>query len=227
MTTPKLLLLDLDDTLCDYAGARHVRLRLAFELAFAQSGVSPVKVDELIAESIAIQPHGTDHFADLLQRYGVRNAGSVAAARDWYQANRFHGLRLFPGVLELLDRWRSAQPAHRIGLITNGPGDVQRAKIDLLALPAHVDFAIVSGEFGMAKPDPAIFQEALRLGDADALEAVMVGDSPEFDMAGARTLRIPAIWINRDGSSWPGPGPRPERVARSLLEVESLLASGT
>jgi putative hydrolase of the HAD superfamily len=226
MTKTSLLLLDLDDTLCDYAGARHHRLRHAFGMAFAEIGATDAMLEALIAESIAIQPHGADHFGELLRRYGVHDGRAIAVARDWYQSNRFHGLSLFAGAVEMLDRWRAADSARRIGLITNGPAEVQRAKIELLALSAHVDFALVSGEFGVAKPDPAIFQEALRLGGADAGEAVMAGDSPEFDIAGARSLQIPAIWINRGEIDWPGPGSRPDYQARSLLEIETLLAAG-
>ena len=47
-----------------------------------------------------------------------------------------------------------------IGLVTNGPADVQRAKIDLLELWPHIDFAVISGEIGIEKPDAGIFAEA-------------------------------------------------------------------
>ena len=46
-------------------------------------------------------------------------------------------------------------------MITNGPADVQSAKIDLLGLRPYFDFCLISGEFGFWKPDRQIFLEAL------------------------------------------------------------------
>src|SRR5438067_1416494 len=94
LPAPALVLFDLDDTLCDYAGARAGRLRIAFADALAglPGGGKDVDLDRLIAESVAIHPHGSDHFGSLLARYGVTDAAVAEAARRWYHANRFLGL---------------------------------------------------------------------------------------------------------------------------------------
>lgn len=217
----KLLLLDLDDTLCDYTGARALRLRNAFQRALSDSRQNVEDLEAMIAESIRIQPHGSDHFGALLRRYGVDDV-AAARSREWYQTNRFHGLNLFAGARELLRDSRSADPNRKIGLITNGPADVQRAKIELLELAADVDFALISGEFGAAKPDPSIFREAMRLGGATEAETLMVGDSPEFDITGAHAVGIPAVWVNRGNRPWPLPGPRPEYEIRTIEALTSL-----
>jgi putative hydrolase of the HAD superfamily len=222
---PALVLFDLDDTLCDYAGARAGRLRTAFGTALAHvPGGAAVDLDRVIAESVAIHPHGSDHFGELLARYGVVDPAVARAARTWYHANRFLGLTLFADAVEILKAIRNAVPGRRIGLITNGPAEVQRDKIALLDLAAYVDFALISGEFGIAKPDPAIFREGVRLGDATTVETIFIGDSPEFDIAGARAAGIDAVWMNRLGLSWPAAPPPPAEV-RSLEEVRVLLGA--
>ncbi|HEY7031151.1 MAG TPA: HAD family hydrolase [Thermomicrobiales bacterium] len=222
---PSLVLFDLDDTLCDYAGARAIRLRTAFGLALVDAPAgTEVDWDRLIAESVAIHPHGSDHFAELLAGYGVADEAAIRAARSWYHTNRFLGLALFADAAEILRSIRAALPGRRIGLITNGPAEVQRDKIALLDLAPHLDFALISGEFGIAKPDPAIFHEALRRGGATAAETVFVGDSPEFDIAGARAAGIHAIWMNRSGIPWPA-APPPPAEARSLAEIQLLLSA--
>jgi HAD superfamily hydrolase (TIGR01549 family) len=222
---PELILFDLDDTLCDYAAARACRLRIAFRTALAHApGGAEIDLDRMIAESIALHPHGSDHFAELLTRYGLTDAAAIQAAREWYHANRFHGLSLFEDAVATLQSVRAALPGRRIGLITNGPADVQRDKIALLDLARHVDFAIISGEFGVAKPDPAIFEEGLRRGRATRNAALYIGDSPEYDVAGARAAGIRVIWMNRAGLPWPGSPPPPEGV-RSLAEVRALLGA--
>ena len=91
----------------------------------------------------------------------------------------------------MLAQVRALPGVRGVGLVTNGPADVQRDKIDLLGLWPEIDFAVISGEVGVEKPDPAIFREALRAGNATAADAIYIGDSPEFDMDGARERRHP------------------------------------
>jgi putative hydrolase of the HAD superfamily len=65
-------------------------------------------------------------------------------------------------------------------------------------LEAHVDGAVSSAEAGAAKPDPAIFELALRLAGVAASEALHVGDTAEEDVAGARAAGIRAVLLRRD-----------------------------
>jgi putative hydrolase of the HAD superfamily len=108
-------------------------------------------------------------------------------------------------------------------LITNGPADVQREKLDLLGLRAHVDFALISGELGIAKPEPEIFREGLRLAGVRAEQALFVGDSPEFDIAGARASGIRSVWVNRTGRAWNHPDPPPDHEVADLASLRPLL----
>jgi putative hydrolase of the HAD superfamily len=101
---------------------------------------------------------------------------------------------------------------------------VQTAKIELLGLQPYFDFVLVSGVFGFWKPDRQIFEEALLLGAAAAPEAVMIGDSPEHDMAGAEATGIPTIWIDHGVRFWPEELPPPTYVASDLETVRALLA---
>jgi FMN phosphatase YigB (HAD superfamily) len=228
---PKAVLFDLDDTLCDYAAAREERLRIAFTHS-AQRGArgrEGIDLDRMIATSIQLHPHGADHFGELFARFGIDDPAEASAAADWYRTHRFHGLKLFPGVDEVfrvvregLSR-RSPGAMRPLGIVTNGPAEVQRAKLDLLGVGGLVDFAVVSEEFGVAKPDPRIFHEALRRAGVDAGEAVFVGDSVEFDMVGARAAGIASVWLNRNDATWTESGPLPTRQIRSLDELPRLL----
>ena len=232
---PRAVLFDLDDTLCDYASARKERLRFAFTLApdgafRAREGID---LDAMIADSIQTQPHGADHFPALFARHGIHDADQARAAAAWYRGNRFHGLDFFPEARDVLRSVRALLTAtprassRPLGVITNGPAEVQRAKIELLGVGDLVDFAIISGEFGVAKPDPAIFREALIHAQVAPGEAIFVGDSIEFDMAGARAAGIPAVWLNRHGLVWSESDWRPFREIRSLDEVPLLLGAGS
>lgn len=230
---PRAILFDLDDTLCDYSAARWSRLRFAFSLgADGQPIERPgVDLEQMIADSIAMHPHGVDHFEALYAEYGIANRDEALAAADWYRTNRFHDLALFPEAVAVLQAVRrvslpgTSGSERVIGIITNGPADVQRAKIDRLGIRELVDFVIISGEFGAAKPDPAVFHEALRLSGVSADEAVYVGDAPEFDIAGAAAAGIRSVWVNRHARPWEWPGAPPCREIRRIAELPPLVGS--
>jgi putative hydrolase of the HAD superfamily len=220
---PSLILFDLDDTLCDYGGARTGRLRGALGNAIAAAGIADADIETIIAESIEIHPHGSDHFPDLLARHGVSDAELAQEARRWYHSNRFLGLDLFTDARAVLREVRALNGVRAVGLVTNGPAEVQRAKISLLGLESEIDFAVISGEVGVEKPDPAIFEIALERGGASAAEAIYIGDSPEYDIEGARNAGIPYVWMNRTGAPWPLETSEPEHQVANLSTFIDLL----
>lgn len=104
--------------------------------------------------------------------------------------------RTFPGVLPLLAALR---PAYKLAIVTNGAPDLQREKIAGAGLGAHVDAVVVSGEIGAGKPDPLPFAVALAALGATAGAALMVGDSYERDIVGARNAGLRGIWLDWEG----------------------------
>lgn len=207
---PRAILLDLDDTLCDYTTARDTRLRIAFDMAtsYLDTADRP-DLDELSRESLRIAEHGDAHFGDVLKSYGVADRDAINAARAWFRTNRFHGLELFPDAVDILHWLRASCPGRRLGIVSNGPAEVQRDKIDQFGFTGLVDAILISGEVGIEKPDVRIFSTMLDLLYVAPDSAVMIGDSPELDIAGAQAAGIPAIWVNRDGRAWPSHVPSP------------------
>jgi putative hydrolase of the HAD superfamily len=100
---------------------------------------------------------------------------------------------LFEDALPALEELRAAQL--KIGLVSNGIRD-------LTEFVAHhrldVDAIVDSRSHGRVKPHPTIFQAALELLSVGPAEAVMVGDSLEEDVEGARALGMRAILIDRE-----------------------------
>jgi len=129
--------------------------------------------------------------------------------RGWEVSENFE---LFEDVLPVLDELRGADLG--VGLVSNGIRD-------LTEFVAHhrldVDAIVDSRSHGRVKPHPTIFQVALeRLGVA-AVEAVMVGDSLEEDVEGARALGMGAILVDRDD--------RHPEVAERLTDLYGLPAA--
>jgi putative hydrolase of the HAD superfamily len=124
-------------------------------------------------------------------------ARAAAMYRDRYRDAR----RAVPGAAELLSRVHARA---RVGIVSNNLLDEQQEKLRLCGLDAFVDAVVVSEEAGVSKPDPAIFRIALDRLECEPYEAVMVGDSWDADIAGARAAGIRAIWLNRRGGMAPG-----------------------
>ncbi len=214
---PSLVLFDLDDTLCDHDRSLRLRLRHAFEAA--ADGDPGIDVDALVEESVARSVGGTGHFPELLRQHGIADPERSELAVAHYVSDRYRGLELFEESIEIV---MLVKQHADVGMITNGPSEIQRKKIEHLAIADLFQFILVSEEEGVWKPDPEIFERALAITGAEPSEAVYVGDSPEHDIAGARAAGIRSIWINRRGRSWPG-GPRPDDEILTLLELPNLL----
>ena len=87
----------------------------------------------------------------------------------------------------------------KLGIITNGPSEHQWAKIKALGVEKWIakENIIVSGDYGINKPDVRIFeimQEKLQLPNASLY---YIGDSIENDIVEANNAGWKSIWINR------------------------------
>ena len=130
-----------------------------------------------------------------LRRMGIEDpqlAGILAAA---FVDKRAGINDVYPDVPDALSRLSGRV---RLALLTNGAPDLQRRKIDASGLADRFDAIVISGEFGHGKPDPAIFRHTLAQLDVPASRALMIGDSLERDVAGARAAGMKTAWVNRD-----------------------------
>jgi putative hydrolase of the HAD superfamily len=116
---------------------------------------------------------------------------AVEMTRAWEHA---HNFEIYEDVLPTLTLLRDHEL--RIGLVSNTGRDLQ-------AFVRHhgldVDAAVGSGAYGKTKPHPTIFRHALEQLGVAAEDAVMVGDSLEDDIQGARAVGMRAFLIDREG----------------------------
>ncbi len=207
---PKVVIFDLDDTLCDHAFSVQSKVRYSFE-----PFIDPDLLDEAVNTALARSRWGSDHFAELFLELGVTDTEAVAEARARYVSDRFRDLMLYDDALTALDAIRDVAG---VGMITNGPTDIQQPKIDLLEIEPLFPFILISGSVGIWKPDPAIFEMALDKAGASPEEAIYVGDSPIADVPGAHSVGMRPVWMNRAGIDWPGEEP-PHLEVRTMTEL--------
>ena len=90
-------------------------------------------------------------------------------------------------------------PQYGLGLLTDGPVEVQRRKVKALGLPSRIESIVYSDDFGREhwKPSPIPYLELLRKMHVDPSHAVYVGDNPKKDFIGARQLGLQTVRIRR------------------------------
>lgn len=97
---------------------------------------------------------------------------------------------LFEGAIEILT---ALKPHFNLHIITNGFQDVQYFKMKNSGLLPFFDTVTDSSSVGVKKPDPKIFEHALKVGQVAPNEAVMIGDNLEADIEGALSTGMHAV----------------------------------
>jgi putative hydrolase of the HAD superfamily len=151
------------------------------------------------------------HAFDAALPPGYRGAADQLREIWWTARMRTQGV--YPGAHRLLELLRGS---YNLALVTNGTSDFQRHKIAHTDMGGRFDAIIVSGDLGTGKPHPEPFLAALQALDVSAEEAVMIGNDQARDIAGARALGIPTIWVQ------PGDPSRVDAVT-DLARIPELL----
>jgi putative hydrolase of the HAD superfamily len=113
---------------------------------------------------------------------------------------------------ELLQIIQDLRKSYSVGVLTNL--SATRKMVDELdSLYEHFDYALLSCDVGLQKPDVRFFQMALDKAGAEAHEAVFVDDNPKF-FTGAEELGIPSI-IYKDNVSF-------LKQLNGIFEIEKL-----
>lgn len=87
---------------------------------------------------------------------------------------------------------------YSLTIISNGFSEVQYYKFEHSGLKPYLKHILISEEIGCNKPQPGIFEEALRRNGVSKDEAVMIGDSYSSDIAGAKAADIDQIWVTTE-----------------------------
>jgi putative hydrolase of the HAD superfamily len=153
-----------------------------------------------------------------LAELGLADPELAAAMAETYIEAQRRGHTLIDGAADLV---RSLAATRPLGLLTNGPADIQRLKFDGTGLAHYFTAVVISGELGTGKPDASAFADALERLGASAGTSLMIGDSWERDIVGAVGAGMEAVWI-ADGR--PAPDELPGvTVVDHIGEVGALL----
>ena len=164
-------------------------------------------------------PHYREQaWATVAERFGSGDPELAAAAGERFAVAQRRGHPAIDGMERALDAVAARYP---VGLLTNGPSDIQRLKLDQAGLTGTFGTVVVSGEVGVGKPSAEVFALVLERLGAGTEGSVMVGDSWDRDVVGAIGAGMEVVWI-ADGRPAPGSDPR-VTVVGSVRELDDLL----
>jgi putative hydrolase of the HAD superfamily len=213
-----LLLVDLDNTLIDRAGAVE---RWAREFASARGGDAGDAQWLVTADRDGLEPR--ERFAGMIaERFGLdaRDEGAILAE---LRGGLVGQLVTDDAVIAALRRARAAGWAPFV--VTNGTVAQQERKLRHTGLDREVAGWVVSEGAGLRKPDPAIFRLAAVRAGHSLDGAMMIGDSAQADIGGARGAGLPGVWLHR-GRPWPLSGFEPDHVADSFPHAVDIVLGG-
>jgi 2-haloacid dehalogenase len=127
--------------------------------------------------------------------------------------------QLLPGALETVRELAKKIP---LALVTNGIAAVQNQRFAASPVTPYFRSIVISEEVGIAKPDPRIFEPALRQIGVSAAEVLYVGDSVTSDMAAARNAGMDFCWLNPGGAPVPE-GHAPAFIIAAIKEILKLI----
>jgi putative hydrolase of the HAD superfamily len=217
----RAVLFDLDDTLIDVTKSRQERAQRALTRLRSEG----VKVGwGTFWNSINDLDEGGFY------RRGMGRAIEDLGLHETPLGNECVGLWSFKGAEDLLtlsvgcaDTLELLKPRYRLGVVTNGPMDTQRHKLEHAGLQDYFELFLPSGEVGVHKPDPQILQIALRRLGLRPYEAVFVGDHLDLDVICAHRAGMRGILYNPGLRRPRHPSIEPDAMIRSFDELAGVL----
>lgn len=112
---------------------------------------------------------------------------------DMYINNLSSFNHLFPNTLVVLDYLK---PNYKLHIITNGFQEIQDKKLHNSKIHNYFEHIINSEMAGVKKPNPKIFELALYKANVLPHKSLMIGDSLEADIMGARAAGFHTLHFN-------------------------------
>ena len=203
----KILCFDLDDTLCDLrTGELIARLKLRDELAknsempidmigraydFLWAGVKQHYM-EMVADGLGELDIRTIHLGLVIDEIWGEDEADRLARLHWDIV--LENFEVYPDAAKVVD---GLSKKYRLTMITNGPSDLQWAKINLLPFKDTFEEIIVSADLGHHKPSKEIFNEMTKRTDVTPDEIVYIGNNYLKDIVGAYEAGWRTVWVNR------------------------------
>lgn len=227
----KSLFIDLDDTLYDFSGASRESFKETYELlryeryfdSFEQymALYEPYNLElwRIYGEGkITKEELNKRRYSYPLECVGV-NDQQLADTFCREALSRIPTKnKLMPGAIELLEY---LAPKYRLFILSNGFKELQSHKMRTAGILHYFEKLILSDDIGVNKPNPQLYEYALRESGSKLDESLMIGDMFDTDIAGAANIGMDQLYYNPKGKS--GHTFKPTYEAAHLLDIKNII----
>lgn len=202
------IFVDLDDTIWDFHANAKEALRDLFELKelkehydnfdyfYKVYASRNLELWTQYGQGLITKKYLTvERFLYPLLKIGINDQDLALRMNSIYLDSLATKTELIPHAKEFLEF--CAKNGIPVTLISNGFVEVQYHKLRNSKIEKYFKHVVLSEQVGALKPNPKIFEHALRLNNANKNETLMIGDSFEADIIGAFGIGIDAIYLNR------------------------------
>lgn len=207
----KHLFFDLDNTLYDFERNSYQALKSVFNKLDLLKQITTFneyfKVYSEINEALWTEYReqrmpkdilrGKRH-TDSLARFNITTEIGATQIDDLYLKEMAGQTELFPCTVEVLAELKKR--AYIIHIITNGFKEVQHYKIHNTGLIEYLTNIYISEEIKAPKPSSKIFEHAIKSSNARKKESLMIGDSWESDIIGAKNYGIDQVYFKTNNN---------------------------
>jgi putative hydrolase of the HAD superfamily len=178
--------------------------------------IDAVHLEAMVQDLVLWDEYGAGSKRLMVEKFNKKYSYSINYDHlfNWWINNLGTYEPLFENTIKTLDYLKEK---YKLGIITNGTVTGQNTKINSSNIRHYFDCILISDEFKSAKPDAAIFNEALKQLDVLAHEAIYVGDSYSNDVIGAYNAKITPIWI------WSEDGRYNQDSVKRIYKIEDLI----
>jgi epoxide hydrolase-like predicted phosphatase len=134
-----------------------------------------------------------EHWENIRRILGLDAARIGEFQRQFWGGDRLDG--------ELVDYIRRLRGRYKTGLLSNAFSDLRQVTTTMLNISDAFDEMVISAEIHLMKPDPRIYQYALRRLGVAPPEAVFIDDMLQ-NVEGARSQGIYAIHFRQRAQAW-------------------------
>lgn len=199
----KAISLDADNTLWDF---KKVMKHSLNQVMITLKEIDPIAYASLSIEKmikirnvVVTKSKGTisnleeirlNAFCETLNVVNRPNDELAKYLNEIYLRHRFEDIELYDDVLPTLNRLKGK---YKLGILSNGNSYPEKC-----GLKGLFDFVVFSQDSGFEKPDPRIFEIALKEAGCKNNQIIHIGDSLSTDILGANNAKIKCVWLNRD-----------------------------
>jgi putative hydrolase of the HAD superfamily len=231
---PKLILLDLDDTLMAFDTVSEAAWEKAVDIFINDNKLDVSKIVLLDKIHRTRKWYWNDPERHRIGRKNPEKARrevvkyvflnyikidkkSADKFADNYSQIHEEMWHLFDGVEETLQKIRNNNI--KLGIVTNGTSIGQRSKMIRFNIDKYFDYFFIEGEVGYGKPDIKIFECVLRETKIKSNHIIMAGDNLAWDIEPPQKLGIYTVWVNAKGVAHENTNIKPDKIIQKIPDL--------